>query len=249
LEGAVLTETIEQMEIDAYIDGELDATGRLKVEDYLARHPNAAAQVMADLRARSALQLLASTEAKPSLSLASAISRLRTAADRRPIWRRRALGGAVAATTGLVAFLCLLPEASTPPAYVRLAVASHRSISDRPSNVVVPAVSNRTRILLSASRIAVPKLPTGWHVTDVQLLSAAKGPAMLLAVRTTEGRDFSIFAVRERSSAPEEPDTVREGAQSVAYWSAGDISYALTGDEDPNQLDATADALADSWQT
>ena len=245
----MLTETIEQMEIDAYIDGELDATGRLKVEDYLARHPNAAAQVMADLRARSALQLLAGTESKPSRSLASAISRLRTAADRRPLWRRRALGGAVAATAGLVAFLSLLPESSSPPAYVRLAVASHRSISDRPSDVVVPVVSNRTRILLSASRIAVPTLPSSWHVTDVQLLDALKGPAMLLTVRTAEGRDLSLFAVRERSSAPQEPDTVREGAQSVAYWSAGDISYALTGDEDPNQLDATADALADSWQT
>lgn len=95
----------------------------------------------------------------------------------------------------------------------------------------------------------MPKLPTGWHVTDVKMVNAAKGPAIMLAVKTTEGREFSIFAVRERSSAPEEPDTVREGAQSVSYWSAGEISYALTGDEDPGKLDATADALADSWQT
>ena len=245
----MLAETIKQMEIDAYIDGELDAADRLKVEDYLAQHPAAAAEVMADLRARSALQLLAGTESRPSRSLASAISQLRTQSGRRPIWRRRALGGAVTATAGLIAVLCLLPETSSPPAYVRLAVASHRSISDRPSSVAISPVSSRARILLSASRIAVPKLPSDWHVTDVQLLNAAKGPAMVLAVRTTEGRELSIFAVRERSSAPEEPDTVREGAQSVAYWSAGNISYALTGEEEPGKLDATADALADSWQT
>jgi len=42
---------------------------------------------------------------------------------------------------------------------------------------------------------------------------------------------------------------VRDGEQSVAYWRRGDLSYALTGEGEPEQIDATADALADSWRT
>jgi anti-sigma factor RsiW len=90
----------------------------------------------------------------------------------------------------------------------------------------------------------MPQLPGDWRVTDVQLFPTDKAPALLMAVRTDEGRRMTIFAVREKSSAPERPDAVREGAQSVAYWRRGDMSYALTGDQEPGMMDETAEALA-----
>lgn len=239
-------DAIEQMEIEAYIDGEVDLARRLAVEDHLARHPALAAQVMADFRTRTALQLLTIGEPAFSRSLARTVARIQ--AQDHSKWRRPITGTVAAVMVGLLTMIGLQMNKTEPPAYIGLAVASHRSIINRPENLVTTRVSAQTLAILSASRIAVPNLPADWRVTDVQLLSTKKGPAMMIAVRTTEGCDFSIFATRERSSAPREPDAVREGLQSVAYWSAGDISYALTGEGDPQQLDAKAEALADLWR-
>jgi anti-sigma factor RsiW len=46
-----------EVDLCAYIDGQLDVARRLEVEDYLSRNPTAAAELMADLRNRSAMQL------------------------------------------------------------------------------------------------------------------------------------------------------------------------------------------------
>ncbi len=234
------------MEIEAYIDGELDLARRLAVEDHLSRHPALAAKVMADFRNRSALQLLTGADVGLSRSLAAAVDKVRK--ERRPFWHRPALGLAamvVVALTGVT----MLGWDSPPPAYVSLAAASHRTLAERISFAADRPISDRAHALLLASRIAVPRLPSDWRVTDVELLEAAPEPAMLIAVQTTDGHTLSILAIRKRSSAPRDPDAVRDGKQSVAYWRRGDFSYALTGEGEPEQIDATADALADSWRT
>ncbi|BAV63727.1 anti-sigma factor family protein [Sphingobium cloacae] len=229
------------MDIEAYIDGELDLADRLAVEDHLSRNPGLAAQVMADFCNRSALQLLA----------------LRDPARRRPpsekerrraFWNRTGMGIAAVGLTAAAA-CAAWGMASPPPSYIELAAASHRAIQQRAGLAAYEPISDRTQTLLSASRIAIPRLPPDWRVFDVEMLHTSGLPALLLAVQTTEGRVFSILAIRERSSAPRDPDTVREGRQSVAYWRKGDFSYALTGEGEPDQIDATADDLADSWKT
>lgn len=50
-------EPISDFELQAYVDEQLDMPQRVEVEDYLSRHPDAAARVMADLRTRDALRL------------------------------------------------------------------------------------------------------------------------------------------------------------------------------------------------
>ena len=59
-----------------------------------------------------------------------------------------------------------------------------------------------------------------------------------------EVRDLSQLLGAGFDLSPEHPDAVREGEQSVAYWRRGDMSYALTGDQEPGLMDATAEALA-----
>ena len=50
-------ENVIDADLDAYVDNQLDATSRLRVEKYLSRNPEAAAQVMRDLSIRNALKL------------------------------------------------------------------------------------------------------------------------------------------------------------------------------------------------
>ena len=52
-----MTDPITEVDLHAFIDDQLLPERRLDVEDHLARRPEVAARVMADLRARDALKL------------------------------------------------------------------------------------------------------------------------------------------------------------------------------------------------
>ncbi|HET6536743.1 MAG TPA: anti-sigma factor [Sphingopyxis sp.] len=243
------TDHMEDFEIIAYVDGELDLPRRLAVEDYLSRNPSMAAQVMADFRTRSALQMLAGPETISSPSLSNTIETIRKSRPSMP-WRRPAFGLGIAAVLAIAAVVIPMWDGpSAPPSYVAMAIESHRANAETPRFASLQPFADRDHTLLMASRIAVPRLPDNWRVTNVEMLNAAASPTLLIAVQTAEGDELTILAMRGRSSAPKDPDAVRSGDKSVAYWRRGDFSYALTGNGNPAQLDATADALAESWRT
>ncbi|EQA99062.1 anti-sigma factor family protein [Sphingobium baderi] len=239
-----MTEEPTDLEIHAYIDGELDTGRCFAVETHLSRHPVLAARVMGDLSIRSALGLLTRDTAPAAHGLKVLAARLR---GRRPLWRRALPLGA--STAGLAAAaLAFFVVTEGPPGYVNYAVASHRIAMMRAhmaSQEETPHFDSQEIAL--RTRIAMPKFPRDWAVTDVQLFPTGKGPGLLVAVKTQEGQKLSIFAVREKTDAPERPDAIREGEQSVAYWRRGEMSYALTGEEEPGAIDATAEALARHW--
>ena len=243
-----MSNEVSALELDAYVDDQLELSRRFVVETHLSRNPDQAAQVMADLSSRSALRLMAPRPGAIPDAMADTAVRLKAMPPRptRPLWRRSlpAVGG-MAAAAGL-ALVFLRP--SGPPDYVDYAVNSHRIAMMRAAMVSqVETPRYDAREIASNTRIAMPHLPDDWRVTDVQLFPTERGPALVVAVKTEAGQNFSLFAVRDRSRAPERPDAVREGAESVAYWRRGDMSYALTGRTEPRLIDATAEALTRDW--
>ena len=238
-----MTNDPSDLEIDAYIDGQLDTEGRFAVEDYLRQHPEAAARVMGDLGTRSALQLMA----RDTRPLPSGLTDLMAGhfAARPPRWRRWAPLGGLSAV-GLAALILVVAQGR--PDYVDDALTSHRIAMMRAgldSQIEMPRFDAKE--IRAATNIAVPAVPAGWKVTDVQLFPTERGPALLMAVTTTGGERLSIFAQNEKTDAPERPDAIREGSQSVAYWRNGEMSYALVGESDPGAMDATAEALVRTW--
>lgn len=243
-----MTDRPTDLEIDAYIDGELDVERRFVLETQLARQPDLAARVMGDLSTRSALRMLGQMlgqDARPMPAhLEDAADQLVRAPKNR--WRRLIPAGV--ATSAVAAALSVwMIGMDHPPAYVSYAVASHRIAmmrADMSSQIEAPRYDAKE--IAANTRIAMPALPADWHVTDVQLFPTDKAPALLMAVKTDEGQRMTIFAVHEKTNAPQQPDAVREGAQSVAYWGRGDMSYALTGDQEPGTMDETAEALTET---
>ena len=239
-----MTDEPSELDLHAYVDDQLDIGRRFAVETHLSGNPPLAARVMGELSTRTALRLLAHDGAAPSAAMLGKAESLGKP-PRRPAWRKGfALGGASLAAA-VFGFL-LLPDA--PPSYVDMALSSHRVAMMRAhmtSHAVPPALN--TAEIMASTQINLPALPAHWHVTDVQIFPAGNGPALLVAIRTDQGEQLSIFAIRKRSNAPEIPDAIREGLQSVAYWRRGDMSYALTGEADPNAVDETAEFLNRSW--
>lgn len=229
------------IELQAYVDDQLDQSQRFTVEMHLADDPARAAQMMRDLGTRTGLRLLAGdAQPVPPAMIAQAALLARP----HGLWRRMAIGGGALAATLLGALLLF----ERPPGYIDMAVESHRVAMMRAAMVSqIEAPTLDAGEIQASTRIELPHLPANWHVTDAQIFPTEQGPALLVAVRTGDRRSISIFALRQKSGAPERPDAVREGAQSVAYWRRGDMSYALTGEGDPTAIDEIAETLVSSW--
>lgn len=234
------------IELQAYVDDQLDPGQRFAIEMHLADHPTQAAQVMHDLGTRTGLRLLGGDDRPVPPAMAAQAAALARPQGR---WRRLTIGvgaiggGALAATIlgGLLLF-------GRPPAYVDMAVESHRVAMMRAhmvSQIEAPAFDAGE--IEARTRIELPGLPANWHITDAQIFPTEQGPALLVAVRTGDRQSLSLFALRQKSGAPERPDAVREGAESVAYWRRGDMSYALTGEGEPKAIDEIAERLVRSW--
>lgn len=240
--------TVETKELAAYVDQKLDLDRVIAVEDYLAGHPSAAAQVAADLRARNALNRARGTDL-PKAVENDAAGVLRT---------RRGLGilAGTAMAAALAGALLIGPQAiiratetsatAATPKYVDEALESHRAAVLRAAMTSQPEAPHfDPGEFIRATGISIPALPRGWDVLDAQLFPSDKGPALYLSIRTHNGHILSVFAVRGPTKAPNEPDAVRYHGYSVAFWQQGNVSYALMGTAPPAQLHRIADLLDD----
>jgi anti-sigma factor RsiW len=239
-------DAVTEAELDAYLDDELDLERRLAVESHLARRPEAAARFMADVRARTALRLVAASFAPVPETLSGASVRLAERLKARTSIPAVKLLVAVAAGA---AFATLLPAAFGPvadrPAYVDDAVTSYETGLLRAAMTSqIESPNFDAAEIRQSTRISVPTLPGGWTITDVQVFPSDEGPAVQIMIDAGERRRISLFAVRADSTAPVSPTAVRHGATSVAFWKADGVSYALTGTDTPEALDRSAESLA-----
>lgn len=256
------SESVAPIEIDAYLDGELDLDRRLAVEDHLIRSPAAAARALADMRSGTALRLMAEAPLpEPPEALRVATDRLVAALARQAKpevakgvrwwfpFRRAAAAVAVASVFGGIVMISppWRQASARPPAYVDEAVNAfqtgllRRAMVSQPESRVFDAQD-----IQQSTRIRVPALPPGWRVTDVQIFPSVDGPALQIMAQTEPHGEISIFAVRSSAPAPARPVALRHDGTSVAYWRHGDIAYALAGTDSPRALDLAAEDLADN---
>jgi anti-sigma factor RsiW len=252
LEGSIVVD-IREAELDAYVDGELDLARRLAVESLCAAHPPAAARVMDQLRAQTALRLLHAAPADDAVPLALTEAaerverRIRGRSD--SIWRRplmaRAVGVAAVVAVAWTVLATGTGALARAPDYVGDAYAAYQTallrahMASQPESTVVDA-----REVLNATRIPVPRFPAGWRITDLQVFPSDEGPALQIMIDAPGAGPVSIFAVRARGDAPTIPQAVRHGDASVAYWRRGEIAYALTGTGAPDVVDRIAEHFA-----
>lgn len=245
-------DAVTAFDLEAYVDGQLDPGRRFEVEDHLARNPDAAAQVMADMRARDAVRLLAGAPLDPlPISHTDAALRLRGGLRRAGRMRQFAR---MAAAVGLVVaggvaghFVPQTGPDQQASEFVAEAVQAHRTSLMRASIRSVPeAVYYNPEEIRSATRIVLPQLPSDWQVTDVQVFPSESGPTVAMAVNTRTMGSVSLFAARAEEFADREPEIAQSGRRAVAYWQMGHLAYALTGATSPSKLEAAAGRLADA---
>lgn len=247
-------EPVTEHDLEAYLDEQLDMARRVEVEDHLARHPEAAARVMADLRTRDALRLALRVPDPPAPATLAAARRLGRGLGRARLLRQcRSLGAAAALVAlGWLAHSEFGPlaigeseAAGHAPAFAEDAVRSHHTALLRarlPSQPEAPDFDPEE--ILAATRISVPALPAGWRVLDAQLFPSREGPSIMLAIEAEGLGALSLFAARTRPGPASRVASAHVGADPVAFWREDGLAFALTGAAGSRQLEEVARRLA-----
>ena len=208
-------------ELHAYVDGQLDVADRLEVEDYLAGHPELAAQVMADLRTRDALRLAFPTsEAPHRLDNLAAARKLEKALSFRRVLaplRRMAAGIAIfalgwGAAMGWTEITQRAPEPS---------IAG--TVSPSPGGVTFDPVK-----LGTAMNVKLPRVPKGWTIAAAEVVRTSGGPGVHLTFDTPEFGRLSLVASNTKNVGIVLPTVAKGEHDSTAHWQLVSDSYELT---------------------
>ena len=236
-----MTDPINETDLHAFVDNQLDVPRRIAVEDHLARHPETAARVMADMRTRDALAAAIGGPRlpPPATPVFKAARRL----DRGLVWRRIGLRLRRAAAVALLIgagwfahahvglFEIADSEASpTLPAFVEDARHSHHTALIRARMVSQPEAPDYDPAEIRAETgIALPALPADWRVVDAQIFPSRTGHSVEITGETDALGRVSLFAARAQSAGVIAPTLARSGAAVTVYWQSGEFVYALTG--------------------
>ncbi|ESY74942.1 anti-sigma factor [Mesorhizobium sp. M1050] len=246
---------VTDIDLDAYVDDQIDVTRRIEVEAFLSARPEAAARVMSDLRTRDELRVaLAGPKGMARPATADAARRLERGLARGRIFGvlQRAAVVAVFVAAGWLANGIIGPMSVTkvvaspqPPAYVDEAVRAHRTTLVRESMPSQPeAPDYDAGEIRAATAIVMPSLPTDWKVRDVQIYPSRFGPSVEMAVETKDMGLVSLFAIRPGTFDVVKPTIAPLGDISSAYFQIGEVAYAVVGQSEVRDLDRAAETLA-----
>ena len=250
------TERLPDFDLHAYVDGQLDIARRMEVEDYLSRHPQVAAKVMADLRTRDALRIaFGGAQGRPSPRLIDAARRVERGLAFTGVMRRMQRAAAVVAllSIGWAAHaqfggISTSEAAPTPPGFVDEALMAHRVAMLRHGMASAStAAAFDAQEIRQVTRISLPVLPEDWRVIDVQVFPSNDGPSVEMTIEDRKLGRMSLFAVRVDEFDVSWPQEVKAEDEAAAFWQIGDQAYVLTASvADPRDLGKAADRLARS---
>jgi anti-sigma factor RsiW len=248
------SDALSDEDLYAYIDNQLDVARRVEVESYLAERPQAAAQVMADLRNRDELRMALAVAPQRVRPATTDAARRVDGALIRQAWFSRfrpALAATVLLVLGWSAHALTVPN-FTPlngslPAYVEAAVNARQTSLLRAAMFSQPEAPDYDRSeVLSATAITMPELPANWVVTDVQVFPSNFGPSVEMAIKTERYGTLSLFAARPGGFDVAQVTTLEMTELSGAHWQIGEIAYALLGERSTHDLGEAAIALAET---
>lgn len=256
----------EQIDINAYLDGELGPDEAAEVEARLAEDPQAQARLEDYDRQRNqigdALTAIASTGPVP-LKTVRLQKRLADRLHRRIAPRRAvALGPWLHGVTRIAAaaaFVALgwwghgswTTAPSGVPEYVSEAVGAHTVFAEdqlRPVEFAGGAVDGAAEWFSRKIGVDVnaPDL-AGYGMTMVgaRLLGTKEGPLAQFIYEDGEGQRYSLTLARHPDDQPISPlQVVSYPDRAVGYWSTPSIDFALVGNRDGGSIQTLAANIA-----
>ena len=232
---------VSAAELDAYVDDQLSQAERSRIEAHLARHPDAAAQVMRDLALRRDLRLALALPPTPRPLLGAArrlvVARRRDAHLRRllrivPAGLLVGLGWLAHAGLGPLSIREVVAATPTPPA-VTAALSAHQVSLLRLAMTSQPEVRNLDpEELRAATGIVLPNFPKDWTVRDAQVFPSMQGPGVEILFDTPDLGKVSHFAVRAEEFDVTLPRLQETPEHGIAWFQLGETAHVLVGQDE-----------------
>lgn len=228
-----------EIELHAYVDGDLDEDTMARVEQYLASHADAAARVRDYLRQKNTLRRLArSADAvKPSPRIEELKGRLarRLRPPGRWGWQRSVIVAAMFAA-GWVGHMVLQPLLEGP-AFTEEAVQAHLLTTVEPGELLPISQDRLARLFTRVgSGRRVPDLAAfGFEPIGAELVPSDEGILLHVPYRNATGTTISYFLVHDDEVAEVPRHILHRDGVTLAYWQHQNDRYAvaapLTDDE------------------
>ncbi|MGV7031159.1 anti-sigma factor family protein [Methylobacterium symbioticum] len=251
-----MIDPITDSDLTAFVDGQLDVMRRLEVEAHLARHPDTAARVMAEMHDRDALR---EAFARP---IGPGPERNRMAArrlDRSLRWRsvgarlKRAAAIAVLVGAGWLAHdevgrfgipgtyaATVDPTLIEDAQQARQVALLRAGIASQSGGITYDRAAIET-----ATGIRLPVLPETWTVSDVQVFPSRHGTGIEITAQAADLGEISLFATHRRGNGPAN-EIAGAGDGTTVTWNGAHCAYALSGSRDEEALRRAAGTLAAS---
>jgi anti-sigma factor RsiW len=231
------SEPISDVDLQAYVDGQLDMPGRIEIERRLQAEPEAAARVMEELRLRDELRLFLADEAEPiapaTVALARELSRrLRARASRLRL--RRAIAAAVLIGAGWLAhaeFGLIVDQVAAAHPVPALAAEAAAAVDLLRVGVSAGEVAPlRLAAPRTGGEVPIPNLGADAHLLRVQPVPTADGAGMASLYRLGSGALVSLLVAEAGSFAVTWPQPATVNGRPTVFWQAGPFAYALSGE-------------------
>ena len=244
-------EVVREDDLQAFVDGRIEAPRRAAVEVYLADHPEVAARLEAFVAHKEALHGLYDPvldEPVPEAMLTARRPRLAMPALR----AAAALVLLVAGGAGGWWLHGALPDRAPAAGFVRQATMAYAVYTPEVRHPVEVTADQEAHLVKWLSKrleapLSAPSLrEAGYALVGGRLLAASEGPAAFFMYESESGERITVYV---QSPAEDVPETAfryeHEGGIGVFYWIDRPLSYAISGEMDRERLLRLAEAVYD----
>ncbi len=244
------SEPVSELELHAFVDGQLDEARQREVSAHLAEKPDAAARV-ADYRAhKQALKAAFAPILKEPLPRQLGLP----TTSRRTLHARWAAAATVllvaGGALGWQAAGTLRPAAAPGAAVVHQAVVAHAVFTPQKRHPVEVGADQEAHLVTWLSNVLgaplkAPRLAdAGYLLVGGRLLSATDGPAAQFMYEDKGGRRLTLYVVTDpRQRGKTAFRYGEEKGVAVFYWIDGPLGYALAGKMTRDELLKLADTV------
>lgn len=239
---------ITDVELGAYVDGELDDRDAARIEAALAEDAALRAELRRLIEAREALSALAAeTDRDPAAEeLAARLgARLQAQSSRRSLFRVAASLSALAVTAAGGWFAHQASDrasgarlaAAPAPSFVADAVGAHAVFA--PDRIHPVEFFSQDEALMRdwfaghlGDDVRIPHLEEiGFDLVGGRLLGSARGPSAQLIYENAAGDRVSlVFGRQSLPEAPAAPRVIDVDGRMASWWRQGDFSFAVVED-------------------
>jgi len=239
-----------ELQLHAYVDGDLDEAAMVRVEEYLRKNPEAAVKIQAYLKQKDDIRSFAQREvdtdvAPEAYRLGKKLAqRLQ---PRPPIRGKRTLAMAFLFVAGWLGHSLYLPLVNGP-SFTDEVVQAHLFSSSDPSEV--PPLSPERVTRLFARIGEMERLPDlrhlGFEPIGAQLLPSDDGMVLHVPYRNAKGLVVSYFLLHEPEEDEIAPHILHSNGIAMAYWQHEHSRFAVAAPLPDEQLSQIVDHLEES---